>query len=238
MKTIGVMSFTTTFDWDNSFLGLVNSLRQSYKEKKQLEDAEELRERLRVVCNEFCADLKISGFENCSDLEIARFLEQEGGIEHKILMDKNRATYDINEGSCVLPELSVFNSMLYMKSLRGQEFNDVSIETHCTIHLMEPVIETTSNGELINTTENENDTTDDSRAKEKKSLVQKFLPKLPFLTKEPQTVAVVHVSSSTPTSSEEQGEKSKDEGFELTQSREKEKEADNSVISCLTNDCL
>merc|ERR550534_3144005 len=136
MKTIGVMSFTTTFDWDNSFLGLVNSLRQSYKEKKQLEDAEELRERLRVVCNEFCADLKISGFENCSDLEIARFLEYEGGIEHMILMDM-RSTYDVNEGLCVLPELSVFNSMLYMKSLRGKEFKDVPIETHCTIHLME-----------------------------------------------------------------------------------------------------
>ena len=158
-----------------------------------------------------------------------------------ILMDKNRATYDVNEGSCVLPELSVFNSMLYMKSLRGQEFKDVSIETHCTIHLQEPVIETTSNGELINTTDNENNTTaDDTRAKEKKSLVQIFRPILPFLTKEPQTVAEVHVSSSTstPISSEEQGEKSKDEGFELTQSREKEKEADNSVISCLTNDCL
>ena len=229
------MSFTTTYDWDNSFLGLVNSLRQSYKEKKMLEDAEEERERLRVVCNEFCADLKISGFENCSDLEIARFLEQEGGVQHDIVM--NRATYDVIEGSCNLPKLSVLNSMLYMKSLRGQEFKDVSIETHCTIHLLEPVIETTSNGELVNSTDNENDTTDDSRAKEKKSLVQKFLPKLPFLTKE-QTVAVVHVSSSTPMSSEEQGEKSKDEGFELTQSREKEKEADNSVISCLTNDCL
>ena len=237
MKTIGVMSFTTTYDWDNSFLGLVNSLRQSYKEKKLLEDAEEERERLRVVCNEFCADLKISGFENCSDLEIARFLEQEGGIEHKILIDKNRATYDTMEGSCNLPKLSVLDSMLYMKSLRGQEFKDVSIETHCTIHLLEPVIETTSNGELVSSTDHENDTTDDSRAKEKKSLVQKFLPKLPFLTKE-QTVAVVHVSSSMPISREEQEEKSKDEGLELTQSREKEKEADNSVISCLTNDCL
>ena len=175
MKTIGTMSFSTTFDWDNSFLGLVNSLRQSYKEQKRLEDAEEERERLRVVCNEFCANLKISGFVNCSDLEIARYLEQKG-VQHEILMDQNRAVYAVAEGSCVLQNLSVLNCMLHSKSLKGQEFKDSPIQTHCSIHLLEPEPETASDREreLVNSSEDENDNT---RATEKKSIVQKFLPK-------------------------------------------------------------
>ena len=174
MKTIGTMSFTTTFDWDNSFLGLVNSLRQSYKEQKRLEDAEEERETLRVVCNEFCANLKISGFVNCSDLEIARYLEQKG-VQHEIVMDQNRADYTVGSGSCVLKNLSVINCMLYSKALKGQKFKDSPIQTHCSIHLLEPEpIASASDGELVNVSEDEKDNT---RASEKKSIVQKFLPK-------------------------------------------------------------
>ena len=172
MKTIGTMSWTTTYDWNNSFLGLVNSLRQSYKEKKRMEDAEEERERLRVVCNEFGADLKISGFENCSDLDIARYLEQRG-IQHEILMDEDRAAYA--DGACVLQNVSVINSMLYMKSLRGQECKASLIQTHCSVHLLEPEQsnETPPDGQLANVSEDEHGTRD----KEKKSIVQKLLPK-------------------------------------------------------------
>ena len=140
-----------------------------------MEDAEEERERLRVVCNEFGADLKISGFENCSDLDIARYLEQRG-IQHEILMDEHRAAYD--GGACVLQNVSVINSMLYMKSLRGQEFKDNRIQTHCSVHLLEPeqIIETPSTGgHLANVSKDEQDTR--ARDKEKKSIVQKLLPK-------------------------------------------------------------
>ena len=174
MKTIGTMSWTTTYDWDNSFLGLVNSLRQSYKEKKKMEDAEEERERLRVVCNEFGADLKISGFENCSDLDIARYLEQRG-IQHEILMDEDRAAYD--GGACVLQNVSVINSMLYMKSLRGQECKASLIQTHCSVHLLEPeqIHEAPSDGQQQVNSEDAHDTR--ARDKEKKSIVHKLLPK-------------------------------------------------------------
>ena len=169
------MSWTTTYDWDNSFLGLVNSLRQSYKEKKRREDAEEERERLRVVCNEFEANLEISGFENCSDLDIARYLEQRG-IQHVILMDEDRAAF--SEGTCELQNLSVIDSLLYMKALNGQECKDSPIHTQCSVHLLEPeqIDEPPSDGQLANLPEDEPDTRA-NRDKEKKSLVQKLLPK-------------------------------------------------------------
>ena len=168
------MSWTTTYDWDNSFLGLVNSLRQSYKEKKRREDAEEERERLRVVCNEFGANLTISGFKNCSDLDIARFLERKG-IQHEILMDEDAA---YSEGACDLKNLSVIDSLLYMKALNGQECKDSPIHTQCSVHLLEPeqINEPPSDGQLANLPEDEPDTRA-NRDKEKKSLVQKLLPK-------------------------------------------------------------
>ena len=129
MRTIGTVAYTTTNDWDNSIIGMVNFLRSQYKENHPKVERKDL--------ETFNADLKISGFETGNEIERGQYLT-EMGLPLELLFDKEKASYP--DKSCVLTDLSLAESFKFMKTLHGKKYNDSALQLKCSIYIIDSKI--------------------------------------------------------------------------------------------------
>jgi hypothetical protein len=124
LKTIGTVAYTTTNDWDNSIFGMVNFLRNQYKEKhqkdkgkrkeqeeelerlndeiKHLENLNDAKQKTIELYKRFNANLEISGFESGNEMKRGRFLK-DMGLPSELLFDEEKASYP--NSCCVLTDL-------------------------------------------------------------------------------------------------------------------------------------
>ena len=159
VRTIGTVAYTTTNDWDNSIFGMVNFLRNQYKEKhqkdkgkkgfkkekeeeieklnnkiKHLENLNDVKQKTIEMYNRFNANLEISGFETGNEMKRGRFLN-DMGLPSELLFDEEKASYPDN--SCVLTDLGLPESLKFMNTLNGKKYNDCALEFKCSIYMVE-----------------------------------------------------------------------------------------------------
>jgi len=161
VKTIGTVAYTTTNDWDNSIFGMVNTLKDKYKEKhqkvkgkkdleieklkgdiKHLETLIEVKQKSIDIYNSFNADLEISGFETGNENERGEHLNDMGLPLELLFGGQKKASYPDN--SCVLTEIGLPESVRFMKKLYGKKYNESPLQMNCSIYMAESKISSQS----------------------------------------------------------------------------------------------
>ena len=157
VKTIGTVAYTTTNDWDNSIFGMVNFLRNQYKEKhqkvkgkkdleienlkgdiKHLQTLIEVKQKSIDIYNRFNAKLEISGFETGNENERGEHLN-EMGLPLELLFGGNKkASYP--DKSCVLTDIGLPEGVRFMKKLYGKKYNESPLQISCSIYMTESKI--------------------------------------------------------------------------------------------------
>jgi len=162
VKTLGTVAYTTTNDRDNSIFGMVNLLKNRYKETHKKakatkeEEIEMLNDQIKRLNedkqktidfhNRFSADLKISGFETGNEIERLRFLK-DMGLDPELLIDKDKASFP--DKSCVLTDLGLPESLSFMNTLNGKKYNDSPLNLNCSIYIEESKIPSSPNSPII-----------------------------------------------------------------------------------------
>jgi len=162
VKTLGTVAYTTTNDRDNSIFGMVNLLKNRYKETHKKakatkeEEIEMLNDQIKRLNedkqktidfhNRFSADLKISGFETGNEIERLRFLK-DMGLDPELLIDKDKASFP--DKSCVLTDLGLPESLSFMNTLNGKKYNDSPLNLNCSIYIEESKIPSSPNSPSI-----------------------------------------------------------------------------------------
>merc|ERR1712179_601619 len=153
-------------------MGMVNFLKNQYKEKhqkaktemdlkmekeeeiemlndkiKHLETLNDVKQKALDFHNRFNADLEISGFETGEDgMKRGRFLN-DMGIPTELLFDKDKASFP--DKSCVLTDLCLPESLSFMNTLNGKKYNDSPLNLNCSIYIEESKIPSSPNSPSI-----------------------------------------------------------------------------------------
>ena len=135
IKAIAGFTYTVTFDWNNSIIGIVDILRKNYKKKEKVRlDVEKNKYSITPsVFENFNATLKISGFENIPPANINKVQNiqnylREKGFSTDMLIDN--ASYPDSGDLCTFNRLKLVECIKYMEMLEDSKLTYHGILEH------------------------------------------------------------------------------------------------------------
>jgi len=142
VKSIGVLVYNIMYDYSNSIIGVVNSLRKGNEERKRrkqqqcnIEEASNLLSSLEDYGN-FATTLSITGFgvtddDSVTSVEVIQKCLLNIGFPSEKLTDFPNVTYNFN--NCIFKNMSLRECMKYMKKLKDSE---LQLQCHTTLEIV------------------------------------------------------------------------------------------------------
>ena len=136
IKAIAGFTYTVTFDWNNSIIGIVDILRKNYKKKEKVRQLDVEQNKYSItpsVCENFIATLKISGFLNIPPANINKVQNiqnylREKGFSTDMLIDN--ASYPDSGELCTFNRLKLVECIKYMEMLEDSNLTYRGILEH------------------------------------------------------------------------------------------------------------
>jgi len=127
IKAIAGFTYTVTFDWNNSIIGIVNTLRKNYKKKEKFRQLDEEQNKNIIspsACEKFQATLQVSGFQdfspaNINKVQVIQNFLRERGFSTEMLIDN--ASYSDSGDSCTFNRLKLVECIKYMEMLENSK---------------------------------------------------------------------------------------------------------------------
>ena len=136
IKAIAGFTYTVTFDWNNSIIGIVNTLRKNYKKKEKFRQLDEEQNKNIIspsACGKFQATLQVSGFQdfspaNINKVQVIQNFLRERGFSTEMLIDN--ASYSDSGDLCTFNKLKLVECIKYMKLLEDSTLTYHGILEH------------------------------------------------------------------------------------------------------------